>query len=129
MASGKYPRLQLLQLVWMAQEGEQAIADQIGGRFLASHHGENGIGNNLLLAQAVAVHFGSDQGADEAFAGVFRCSARLPGSRRSSPLSCAAPAGAVGVVLEVAQHLGKDPRTTGSKLLPVSRRQAAAFRH
>ena len=55
---GRYQREVALYLphhLWIVQQSEEAIADQVGGGLLAADHGDNAVGDYFFRAQAVAV--------------------------------------------------------------------------
>ena len=80
---------QFLQLIGMAQQGEDTIADQVGRRFLSTDHGHNRIGDHFFLAEAIAVDFRREIGADKSIA---RSALLLPdgssGNRQPFPPGC-----------------------------------------
>ena len=43
---------EFLQLIALAQQAQQSIADQVGGRLLTTHHRDNGVGNHFLLVES-----------------------------------------------------------------------------
>ena len=58
-----------------AQQGEHAVADQVGRGFLSADHRHDAVGDDLLVGQAVAVDLGGQQRVDQPSRGFVRCCA------------------------------------------------------
>jgi len=92
----------------MAEQGKQAIADEIGGCLLAADHGDDHVGDHLLLRKPVAVHFRRCESVHQALC-------RLAGFASDSvaEISCHLLQAAehsrspIRVVLKVTEHLGE----------------------
>src|SRR5438105_617447 len=48
---------ELFELVGVAQQGKDAVADEVCGGLLTSHHGYNAVRYHLFLGQTVALNF------------------------------------------------------------------------
>src|SRR5690348_7257793 len=62
---------QLLQLVRIAEQAQHAVADQVCGRLLATHHGDDHVGDHLFFGQPGALDFGGHERVDQAVARAF----------------------------------------------------------
>ena len=100
--------MQLLHLVAVAQQREHAVADQIGGRLLSSHHGHNRVGDHLLFAEPIPIDFRRHQRVDQPITWMLLVLAD-GGAEVDDHLFQAAhdARGGLGGMLEVAEHLGK----------------------
>jgi hypothetical protein len=61
---------QALELFGLAQQRQHAVADQVGGRLVSGEKDQVAGGQDLLVAQGVALFLGLDHGADEVVPGL-----------------------------------------------------------
>src|SRR5205823_13290729 len=91
-----------------SQQYQQPVANQVGGGLLPAHHGDDDVGDDLLLGQPVPILLGGQKRVDEAIAGV-RALPANGGTEVGGHLVHAAQhaRGAVRVVLKVPEHFGE----------------------
>src|SRR5277367_2579695 len=53
--------------LWIAKKGQNAVTNEVSGRFLATYHGDNRVRDHLLLRQPVAVDLRAEQGLNQTF--------------------------------------------------------------
>ena len=102
---------QALQVGRVAQQGEHAVADQVRRGLQAADHRDDAVGHHLLVGEPVAVHLGGQERADQPVARVAPLLADgvvEVGGEVLDGLEHTAEQ--VGVVLEVAEHLGEGDR-------------------
>ena len=112
----------------MAEQGEHAVADQVGGRLLAADHGHDRVGDHLVIGKSVTIDLGGPERVDQALGGLNPVSAyRLAEVGEHSVETVQHAREAIRVVLEVAEHLGEVFRP-GLELVAVSWRNSEEFR-
>ena len=64
-------RFQFLQLVWMTQQEQRGVADQVRGRLMACEQNKNAGCHQFVMAQHVTVFARVDQIHEKALLGIF----------------------------------------------------------
>ena len=92
----------------MTKEGEEAVADEVAGGFLTSHHDDDEVRHDFFLRQPVAVDLSGGECVGKTRARLALLPVdRLPEICRHRLEARKDPIDAAWVVLEVAQHLGE----------------------
>ena len=92
----------------MPKQGQDTVADQIRGCLHATDPRDDGIGDYFVLGQAIAIHFGGKHRLYKAFARLqSHLTNRLAEIRSHLLDGSEHQLRMLGVVLEIAQHLGE----------------------
>ena len=92
----------------MAQQSEDAVADQIRGGLLTANHRDNCVRDNLVVGESISIYFGAYQRGHQIVAGMCAMIFQLIAEILKHLLQAAQDdGGAIGIVLEVAEDLGE----------------------